>query len=95
MASIKQKITPFLWFDREAEEAANFYTSIFKNSSIDLKSYYSDGMPLPEGTILTVEFTWSNEKFTALNGGPIFKFNESVSFVCPLRQPGRSRLLLE
>ena len=48
MASIKQKITPFLWFDREAEEAANFYASIFKNSSIDLKSYYSDGMPLPE-----------------------------------------------
>jgi two-component system sensor histidine kinase QseC len=81
MANIKQKITPFLWFDKEAEEAANFYTSIFKNSSIDLKSYYGDGMPLPEGTILTIEFTLSDEKFTALNGGPLFKFNESVSFV--------------
>lgn len=81
MANFKQKITPFLWFDKEAEEAVNFYTSIFKDSSIDLKSYYGDGMPLPEGTILTVEFTLSGEKFTALNGGPAFKFNESVSFV--------------
>jgi two-component system sensor histidine kinase QseC len=81
MANIKQKITPFLWFDKEAEEAANFYTSIFKDSSIDSTSYYDDGMSLPAGTILTVGFTLNGIKFTALNGGPIFKFNESVSFV--------------
>ncbi|HEX5154106.1 MAG TPA: VOC family protein [Parafilimonas sp.] len=81
MANITQKITPFLWFDKEAEEAATFYTSIFKKSSIGSKSYYGEGAPLPEGTILTVEFTLNDEKFTALNGGPIFKFNESVSFV--------------
>ncbi len=81
MANITQKITPFLWFDKEAEEAANFYTSIFKDSSIDAKSYYGDNAPLPKGTLLTVSFTLNGQKFSALNGGPIFKFNESVSFV--------------
>ena len=81
MANITQKITPFLWFDKEAEEAAKFYTSIFKDSSIKSKSYYGGGAPLPKGTVLTVGFTLNGIKFTALNGGPIFKFNESVSFV--------------
>ena len=81
MANIKQKITPFLWFDKEAEEAAEFYTSIFKDSSINGKSYYGDNAPLPKGTVLTVGFTLNGIAFTALNGGPIFKFNESVSFV--------------
>ena len=81
MANITQKITPFLWFDKEAEEAADFYTSIFKDSSINNKSYYGDNAPLPKGTLLTVGFTLNGQKFTALNGGPLFKFNESVSFV--------------
>jgi predicted 3-demethylubiquinone-9 3-methyltransferase (glyoxalase superfamily) len=81
MANIDQKITPFLWFDKEAEEAANFYTSIFKDASVNSKSYYGEGAPLPKGTVLTVGFTLSGQKFTALNGGPLFKFNESVSFV--------------
>ncbi len=81
MANISQKITPFLWFDKEAEEAANFYTSIFKDSSINGKSYYGDNAPLPKGTVLTVGFTLNGQNFTGLNGGPIFKFNESVSFV--------------
>ena len=81
MANIKQKITPFLWFDKEAGEAAEFYTSIFKDSSINGKSYYGDNAPLPKGTLLTVGFTLNGITFTALNGGPVFKFNESVSFV--------------
>jgi predicted 3-demethylubiquinone-9 3-methyltransferase (glyoxalase superfamily) len=81
MANITQKITPFLWFDKEAEEAANFYTSIFPNSSIGSKSFYGDNAPLPKGTLLTVGFTLNGQKFSALNGGPLFKFNESVSFV--------------
>lgn len=81
MANITQKITPFLWFDKEAEAAADFYTSIFKDSSINGKLFYSENMPLPEGTALTVDFTLNGVQFTALNGGPNFKFNESVSFV--------------
>jgi predicted 3-demethylubiquinone-9 3-methyltransferase (glyoxalase superfamily) len=81
MANITQKITPFLWFDKEAEAAAEFYTSIFKNSSIKSKSYYGDNAPLPKGTLLTVSFNLQGQDFTALNGGPVFKFNESVSFV--------------
>ena len=81
MANIQQKITPFLWFDKEAEAAAEFYTSIFKNSSINGKSYYGDNAPLPKGTVLTIGFNLEGLDFTALNGGPIFKFNESVSFV--------------
>lgn len=81
MANITQKITPFLWFDKEAEEAAKFYTSVFKNSSITGTSYYGEGAPLPKGTVLTVGFTLFGQTFTALNGGPLFKFNESVSFV--------------
>jgi len=81
MANIKQKITPFLWFDKEAEAAATFYTSVFKDASIDSKSFYGDNAPLPKGTVLTIGFTLNGIKFTALNGGPVFKFNESVSFV--------------
>jgi predicted 3-demethylubiquinone-9 3-methyltransferase (glyoxalase superfamily) len=81
MANIAQKITPFLWFDKEAEEAANFYISIFPNSSIENKSFYGDNAPLPKGTLLTVGFILNGQRFTALNGGPLFEFNESVSFV--------------
>ncbi len=75
-----QKIVPFLWFDNEAEEAAQFYTSIFKNSRITGVSRYTEGAPRPAGTAMTVSFELAGQEFTALNGGPEFKFNESISF---------------
>src|SRR5438552_14235311 len=81
MANITQKITPFLWFDTNAEEAANFYTSIFKNSSIDGKSYYGEGGPGPTGSVMVVAFTLNGQKFTALNGGPTYKLTEAISFM--------------
>jgi predicted 3-demethylubiquinone-9 3-methyltransferase (glyoxalase superfamily) len=75
-----QKITPCLWFDSNAEEAAKFYTSIFKNSKIGkISRYGKEGYEIhgkPEGTVLTVEFELNGQTFTALNGGPAFKFNE-------------------
>jgi predicted 3-demethylubiquinone-9 3-methyltransferase (glyoxalase superfamily) len=78
------KITPCLWFDNQAEEAANFYTSIFKNSRIKkISRYGKEGYEIhgqPEGTVLTVEFEIEGQVFTALNGGPVFKFNEAISF---------------
>jgi predicted 3-demethylubiquinone-9 3-methyltransferase (glyoxalase superfamily) len=80
-----QKVTPFLWFDGKAEEAANFYTSIFKNSSVEkITRYGEEGSAAagqPVGSAMTVEFQIDGQKFIALNGGPHFKFNESVSFV--------------
>jgi predicted 3-demethylubiquinone-9 3-methyltransferase (glyoxalase superfamily) len=76
-----QKITPMLWFDRNAEEAATFYTSVFKDSRITEVSRYGDNMPMPKGTAMTVAFELGGQKFTALNGGPMFKFTEAVSFV--------------
>lgn len=76
-----QKITPFLWFDNQAEEAANFYISIFKNSRIGTISRYGEAGPGPKGTVMIVQFELDGQEFTALNGGPMFKFNESVSFV--------------
>jgi predicted 3-demethylubiquinone-9 3-methyltransferase (glyoxalase superfamily) len=75
-----QKITPFLWFDSNAEEAVRFYTSIFKNSTIGDVTHYGEGMPLPAGTVLTVAFKLEGQEFVALNGGPQFKFTEAVSF---------------
>ena len=79
-----QKITPCLWFDNQAEEAARFYTTIFNNSKIRRISHYGkEGYEIhgrPEGTVMTVEFEIAGQAFTALNGGPIFKFNEAVSF---------------
>jgi len=84
MPSIKQKITPCLWFDTQAEEAVKFYTSIFKNSRINKVSRYSnaghDVHGKEPGSVLTVEFELEGQTFTALNGGPHFKFNEAVSF---------------
>ena len=74
------KITPFLWFDDNAEEATHYYVSIFKNSEILNVSRYAEGAPLPAGTVLTVEFLLEGQKFIALNGGPVFHFNEAVSF---------------
>jgi len=80
-----QKITPNLWFDRQAEEAANFYTSIFKKSKIGkISRYGKEGFEvhgMPEGKVLTVEFQIEGQKFLALNGGPQFKFSEAVSFI--------------
>lgn len=80
-----QKITPFLWFNTEAEEAANFYTSIFKNSKILHVARYSDSgsqaAGMPKGSVMTVAFQIEGENFTAINGGPVFKFTEAVSFV--------------
>lgn len=76
-----QKITPCLWFDNNGEEAAKFYTSIFKNSKLGAISRYGEGAPMPKGTALTVTFQLEDQEFMALNGGPAFKFNEAVSFV--------------
>ena len=84
MASI-QKITPNLWFDKNAEEAVNFYTSVFPNSGIGAISHYGkegfDVHGMPAGTVLTVEFYLEGHRFIALNGGPHFSFNEAVSFI--------------
>jgi predicted 3-demethylubiquinone-9 3-methyltransferase (glyoxalase superfamily) len=76
-----QKITPFLWFDNQAEEAAQFYTSTFKNSKILSVSRYGDAGPGPKGSVMVVSFQLEGQQFTALNGGPLFKFNEAFSFV--------------
>jgi len=76
-----QKITPFLWFDTQAEEAARFYTSIFKRSKIGKIIRYGEGAPLPKGTVMTVPFELEGQPFTALNGGPHFQFSGAISFV--------------
>lgn len=74
-------ITPFLWFDTEAEEAANFYVSIFPNSKINAVHRYGDAGPRPKGNVMTVDFELDGKKFVALNGGPEYKFSGAVSFV--------------
>jgi|SRR5207302_1032655 len=76
-----QKITPFLWFDDKAEEAAKFYVSIFPNSKVLDVTRYGDAGPGPKGTVMTARFELNGQEFTALNGGPLFKFTEAVSFV--------------
>jgi predicted 3-demethylubiquinone-9 3-methyltransferase (glyoxalase superfamily) len=75
-----QKITPFLWFNDQAEEAANFYISIFKNSRIINMSRFPKGSPGPEGKVMSVTFQLEGEEFMALNGGPLFTFTEAISF---------------
>jgi predicted 3-demethylubiquinone-9 3-methyltransferase (glyoxalase superfamily) len=75
-----QKITPFLWFDGQAEEAANFYVSIFKNSKIGRIARFSDGAPGPKGAVMTVSFRIAGQAFVAINGGPQYKFTPAVSF---------------
>jgi predicted 3-demethylubiquinone-9 3-methyltransferase (glyoxalase superfamily) len=75
------KITPNLWFDTEAEEAAEFYVSVFPNSKINDVTYYGEAGPRPAGMVLTVEFELDGQPFTALNGGPQFTFDEAVSFL--------------
>lgn len=82
MSLIQQKITPFLWFDKEAEEAAQFYTSVFPNSRITTVTRYGDSGPGPKGSAMTVAFELEGQKFTALNGGPEHaQFSEAISFV--------------
>ena len=76
-----QKITPFLWFDNQAEDAMNFYTAIFKNSKIGQVSRYGDAGPGPKGTVMVGNFALDGQEFMALNGGPIYKFTNAVSFV--------------
>jgi predicted 3-demethylubiquinone-9 3-methyltransferase (glyoxalase superfamily) len=76
-----QKINPFLWFDDQAEEAANFYVSLFKNSKVISVSRYGDAGPGPKGTAMVVTFELAGQKFIALNGGPLFKFTEAISFL--------------
>jgi len=74
-----QKITPFLWFDTQAEEAAKFYASVFPNSKILKTARYSDAGPGPKGSVMTVEFELAGQRMIALNGGPHFKFTEAIS----------------
>jgi predicted 3-demethylubiquinone-9 3-methyltransferase (glyoxalase superfamily) len=76
-----QKITPFLWFDHQAEEAAGFYTSIFPNSKTAKVARYGKSGPGPAGSVMTVEFQLDGQTFVALNGGPHFRFSEAISFV--------------
>lgn len=75
-----QKITPFLWFDNNAEEAVHFYTSIFKDSKIDNISHYGESGPGPAGSVMMANFKLNGQEFYALNGGPEFKFTEAISF---------------
>ena len=75
-----QKITPFLWFNDNAEEAMNFYVSIFKNSKIGRVTRYGDAGPGPKGTVMSATFQLEGQEFFALNGGPQFKFTEAISF---------------
>lgn len=76
-----QRITPFLWFDGNAEEAMNFYVSVFKGSKIVSVSRYGEGGPGPKGTVMTGTFQLDGQEFIALNGGPQFKFTEAISFL--------------
>lgn len=74
-----QKITPFLWFDGKAEEATNFYVSIFKNSKITRVSRFGEGGPAPKGTVMSTSFQLEGQDFIALNGGPQFTFTPAIS----------------
>jgi predicted 3-demethylubiquinone-9 3-methyltransferase (glyoxalase superfamily) len=75
------RIQPCLWFDRQAEEAARFYVSVFPNSRIGATTHYGPGGHLPEGTVLTIDFELDGQPYTALNGGPHFQFSPAISFV--------------
>lgn len=77
----KQKITPFLWFDTQAEEAANFYVSVFENSKIGKVSRYGEAGPGPKGSVMVISFQLEGLEFTALNGGPHFKFTPAISLM--------------
>jgi predicted 3-demethylubiquinone-9 3-methyltransferase (glyoxalase superfamily) len=90
-----QRITPFLWFDNQAEEAANFYVSVFKNSKVKQITHYAgEEFPEKKGQVMTVSFELDGQEFTALNGGPNFKFTEAVSFVISCETQEEIDLLL-
>ena len=76
-----QKITPFLWFNNQAEEATNFYVSVFKNSKLISVNRYSEGGPMPKGTVMTAVFSIEDQQFIALNGGPHYTITPAISFV--------------
>lgn len=76
-----KQITPFLWFDKDAEEAASFYVSVFPNAKIESVARYGETGPGESGAVMTVEFELDGQRFVALNGGPQYKFTEAVSFV--------------
>jgi len=77
----QQRITSFLWFNKNAEEAVNFYVSVFKNSSIRNTVHTGESGPGPKGSVLTIDFLLDGQEFTAINGGPEFKFTEAISLV--------------
>jgi len=81
MYKLKQKITPFLWFDHQAEEAVGFYTSIFKDSKVGTVTRYGEAGPGPKGSVMTMAFELDGQGFVALNGGPQFQFTPAISFV--------------
>lgn len=83
-----QKITPFLWFDNQAEEAMEFYVSIFRNSKVHGVSRYGEGGPGPAGSVMMASFELDGQKFMALNGGPMYQFTEAISFMvdCPTQE---------
>jgi len=76
-----QKITPFLWFDHQAEEAMNFYVSIFRNSKVLTVNRYGDAGPGPKGSVMTASFLLDGQEFVALNGGPVYQISPAISFV--------------
>ena len=78
---LEQKISSFLWFNNNAEEAVNFYVSVFKNSSIRRTVHYAESGPGAKGSVMTIDFVLDGQDFTALNGGPEFKFTEAISLV--------------
>jgi len=82
-----QKITPFLWFNTNAEEALEFYAGIFKSFKVTSKSYWGKGGPGPEGTLMTAAFELEGQGFVALNGGPVFTFTEAISFMINCETP--------
>ena len=90
-----QKITPFLWFDNQAEDAVNFYVSVFRNSNVKGMTHYTGEEPSGQkGSVMTLSFKLDGQEFVALNGGPRFKFTEAVSFVVNCETAGGDRLLL-
>jgi predicted 3-demethylubiquinone-9 3-methyltransferase (glyoxalase superfamily) len=89
-----QKITPFLWFDGNAEEAMNFYVSIFENSKVLSVTRYGDPGAGPKGTVMTAKFQLEGQEFIALNGGSQFKFTEAIIVSCELRNAERSGRVL-
>ncbi|MGH7493024.1 MAG: VOC family protein [bacterium] len=90
-----QKITPFLWFDNQAEQAANYYVSLFKNSKIIRVERYGEAGPGPKGSVMIATFQLEGQEFIALNGGPRFKFTEAISFVVDCKTQQEVDLLWE